>query len=220
MKIIGHRGAAGLALENSLESIYKAKELKLAGFEIDIRLTADKKFILSHDESLARVSDQSYVIKKTPLKTIRNVKLLNNESVPTLREALKAAGSMTIYLEPKGKDWATHLALQINAMKTKHNIKVISFNHRELMIFHHLSPNIPIYLVERLHAFEVIRNAKRSNINGVDLNFWILNPISYWYAKHYKLEIIVYTVNSAFIARFLKILYPEISITTDIPHRI
>jgi hypothetical protein len=51
------------------------------------------------------------------------------------------------------------------------------------------------------------------------MNFWILNPLTYWLARRRNLEIIVYTVNSAWIAGFLSVLFPRISITTDHPNQ-
>ena len=41
-RVIGHRGAAGWAPENTLASIRKAKELGVAWVEVDVMLTRDK----------------------------------------------------------------------------------------------------------------------------------------------------------------------------------
>ncbi len=50
--IIGHRGAAGLAPENTLAAFGKACELGVDAIELDVFLTADGKIVVHHDYSL------------------------------------------------------------------------------------------------------------------------------------------------------------------------
>ena len=59
MKIIGHRGAAGLALENTLPGIELARLLGVDAIEIDVRKTKDNQLILCHDADLKRVAGVS-----------------------------------------------------------------------------------------------------------------------------------------------------------------
>jgi hypothetical protein len=54
MFIIGHRGAAGLAPENTLASFKKAYELDVDMIEFDVRLTKDNIPVLMHDSRLGR----------------------------------------------------------------------------------------------------------------------------------------------------------------------
>ena len=54
--IFGHRGASYSAPENTLSAIEKAFELGADGVEVDIQLTADKKIIVLHDDTLKRVA--------------------------------------------------------------------------------------------------------------------------------------------------------------------
>ena len=55
--VIGHRGAAGCAPENTLAGLRKAKELKCGWVEFDVRLTADRHPILLHDERFERTTN-------------------------------------------------------------------------------------------------------------------------------------------------------------------
>lgn len=218
MKVIGHRGAAGLALENTLESIEAAKQAGVDAIEFDIRLTADGQFVLCHDTSVSRVSPHQHVIKEVVAEHIGSIILHNGEQLPTLSQALKVAGKTPVIIEAKGSKWAKPLATYLTKHKVK-NASVISFNHDELAAFVKLAPNVPTYSVERTRPFDVIQIAKQNHFTGVDLNFWILNPLTYWLARRKKLEIIVYTVNSRWIAWFLSVLFPRISITTNNPHQ-
>jgi glycerophosphoryl diester phosphodiesterase len=56
-KIIGHRGAAGYAPENTLESIATAADMGIEWVEFDVKLTKDQVPILFHDESLERTTN-------------------------------------------------------------------------------------------------------------------------------------------------------------------
>lgn len=219
MKIIGHRGAAGMALENTLESIRSAIKAGVDAVEVDVRLTKDKHLVLSHDEHLGRVSPEPTKVHETALRDLRELKLHNGKHIPTLQEAIKAAGATTIIVDAKGDGWAEPLARIITAEKPK-SVGIISFNHDELKVFSRQCPDVAVYALEHTSPIDVIHGARERKFTGIDINFWILNPLTYYLARRYNLKVIVYTVNHVWIARFLKVLYPNISITTNNPHKL
>jgi glycerophosphoryl diester phosphodiesterase len=61
-RLIGHRGAASLAPENTLASMQKAAGLGIYGLETDISITSDGILFLMHDNTLARTTDVAQVI--------------------------------------------------------------------------------------------------------------------------------------------------------------
>lgn len=217
MKIIGHRGAAGLALENTLESIRAAIEAGVDAIEFDIRMTADGQFVVIHDQTLSRVSKHHHIVKEIDSDYIADVVLHNGERLPTLAEALQAAATTPVIIETKGSGWAEGLAQFLDNYDPI-DATVISFNHRELGRFAQLSPAIPTFAIERTKPFDAIQFAKQNKFTGVDMNFWLLNPLTYWMARRKGLEIIVYTVNHRWIAWYLNLLFPKAAITTNHPH--
>lgn len=218
MNIIGHRGAAGLALENTLESIRSAIDAGVDAIEIDVRVTKDGHVVLAHDKGTARVSDSDVVIHESSLEELRLINLHNGKRIPTLSEAIRAAGDTPLIIEAKSGSWARPLA-KLLAKHHHKNLRVISFNHRELFTFSLLCEDIPVYALERTSAFDALHNARLLGLHGIDLNFWVLNPLVYWMARRNGLEVIVYTVNHPWIARFLRFFYPHIGITTNVPHK-
>jgi hypothetical protein len=54
---------------------------------------------------------------------------------------------------------------------------------------------------------------------GIGLNKWIMNPLTYWLARHYELEIYLYTVNNRLLARCFHLLYPKVLLCTNHPER-
>ncbi len=217
MKIIGHRGAAGLALENTLESIKAAVAAGVDAVEFDIRMTSDGKFIVIHDQTLSRVSEHHHIVKEVASDYIAEVILHNGEPLPTLTAALHAAGDTPVIIEAKDSGWGENLAEYLNGYGHI-DATVISFNHRELGKFARLAPTFPTFAIERTKPFDAIQFAKQNKFTGVDMNFWLLNPLTYWMARRKGLEIMVYTVNHRWIAWYLNLLFPKAAITTNHPH--
>ena len=101
--MIGHRGAAGCAPENTLAGLRKAKELGCRWAEFDVRLTADGQLILLHDERLERTTNGRGKAALLPLATIRRYNAGHRfdaaslvERVPTLAEAFEVLGEVGI----------------------------------------------------------------------------------------------------------------------------
>lgn len=68
--IIGHRGAKGIAPENSLSGFTKAIELGIDGVELDVHLTKDGKLIVIHDMDLKRLTGLRIPIKQFTFKDL------------------------------------------------------------------------------------------------------------------------------------------------------
>src|SRR5688572_32918354 len=70
-RIIGHRGAAKAAPENTLESLREAKRQGAAWVEVDAKLTADNAIILLHDDLLDRTTSGQGAAAQVTLEQIR-----------------------------------------------------------------------------------------------------------------------------------------------------
>lgn len=80
-KVIGHRGAAAYAPENTLESFREARRRGASWVETDIKLTADGVPIVMHDESLKRTTGVDRLVAETPRAELP-------PGVPTFEEAI------------------------------------------------------------------------------------------------------------------------------------
>jgi glycerophosphoryl diester phosphodiesterase len=101
--VIGHRGAAGCAPENTLGGLRKAWELGCPWVEFDVRLTADGQLILLHDDRLRRTTDGRGSASALLLAALRRYDAgawfghsFKGEPVPTLAEALAVLGELGI----------------------------------------------------------------------------------------------------------------------------
>ncbi len=93
--MIGHRGAAACAPENTLAGLRKAKVLGCRWVEFDVRLTADSQPVLLHDDRLERTTNGRGRVSALSLAAVRRHDAgkwfhssFAGERVPTLEEAL------------------------------------------------------------------------------------------------------------------------------------
>lgn len=217
MKIIGHRGAAGLTLENTLSSFELAKLIGIEAVEADVRMTKDGQLVVCHDADLERISPSNQKINSLTYKELKKIVLYDFKStVPLLNDALRLIGDTQIIIELKDSGTSRPL-LQVLNRHPKANVIVASFKLEELALLRDLRPDLKLYGLERTKPFDIIHLAKLLKLDGVGLNFWLLNPLTYFLAKRANLEIFVYTVNNRFFGKFLGWFYPDAGICTDHP---
>ncbi|MEV8589883.1 glycerophosphodiester phosphodiesterase [Streptomyces sp. NPDC051180] len=97
--VVGHRGDPYRVRENTLPSIASAIERGADAVEIDVRVTRDDVPVLLHDDTLKRLWGHD-----RPLADLTHAQLreLTGGGVPTLREALLAAGDHRLMLDLPG----------------------------------------------------------------------------------------------------------------------
>lgn len=94
-RIIGHRGAAGYAPENTLESIHTAADMGIDWVELDVKLTKDEVPIIFHDEELERTTNGAGLVAEITYEEIRQLEAgswfgdsFAGAKIPTLEEAV------------------------------------------------------------------------------------------------------------------------------------
>lgn len=218
MKIIGHRGAAGHELENSLASLHHGATLPLWAIEFDVRKTRDDKLVVFHDPDLKRVAKKSERICDLTLKQLEKVPLLTGSHIPTLAEALEVIGKKRAVIELKDTDTA-ELLLETLADFPDANVIIASFKLSELATLRGHRPDLTLYALERTRPVESIQLAQKYHLNGLGMNYWLLNPLTYFLCRRAKLAMYVYTIDVPFLARFVTTLYPGVVVCTNYPER-
>lgn len=101
-KLSAHRGAQLIAPENSLAGVQGAKQLGYAFIEIDVRKTADNKYVLMHDPTIDRTTTGYGAVADKKLKQLQVYHLVdkNNkvttEQIPLLKDVLASAKKYNI----------------------------------------------------------------------------------------------------------------------------
>lgn len=89
MRVIGHRGAAGHAPENTLLSIEKALSLGAGWVEVDVRISSDGIPVVIHDGTLVRTTGAPGRVADSPLNFLRSLDAGGSERIPLAREVLE-----------------------------------------------------------------------------------------------------------------------------------
>lgn len=122
MLIIGHRGAAGLATENTIGSLQKAIEFGVDMLEVDLRADKDGKIVLAHDEDPGK----------------------NYTGAVSLKEALSVM-SIPVNLEIKESGFEEELVKIVKEFPSK--VLISSFKLSVLMKVRTLDRNIKLGLI-------------------------------------------------------------------------
>ncbi|MDQ4074985.1 MAG: hypothetical protein M3220_01925 [Chloroflexota bacterium] len=99
MQVIGHRGAAALAPENTWEGFDVALSLGVDAIETDVQVSRDGELILIHDETLDRTTNGEGRIADTPWSAIKTLdagswfsKRYQGARIPRLYDTLERYG--------------------------------------------------------------------------------------------------------------------------------
>jgi glycerophosphoryl diester phosphodiesterase len=155
--VIGHRGAAAYAPENTLAGLRKAKALGCRWVEFDVRLTADNQPVLLHDDRLERTTNGRGGVSGLQLAAVRRYDAGNwfhssfaGERVPTLEEALMllaelGLGANVELKAVRGREAATGAAVAELLARTwpaNPHLLISSFHHGALAAARDRAPHI------------------------------------------------------------------------------
>lgn len=95
-KIIGHRGCAGYAPENTLEAIHTAADMGVEWVELDVKLTKDEVPIIFHDDTLDRTTNGTGNVADRTYSELKDLECgswyadsFTGIKIPTLEEAIE-----------------------------------------------------------------------------------------------------------------------------------
>ncbi len=158
-RVIGHRGAAASAPENTLASIRKAKDLGASWVEFDVKLTGDGVAVLMHDERLERTTSGRGEVALTTFAQLRQLDAggwfapaFRGEPVPTLEAALTLCAELGLGINVEIKPCpgcaaatarATVLALRRHWPGALPAPLISSFEHDCLAVARDLAPELP-----------------------------------------------------------------------------
>lgn len=165
--VIGHRGAAGLAPENTMSGFVVARRLGCAWVEIDAKLTRDGVVILMHDDRLDRTTDGAGPVAQADFSAVRTLDAggwfspqTKGERVPTLIEALDFAVDLglgvNVEIKPcPGREEETALdVIDVLAGLPNANVLISSFDAGAIAIAAARCPDRPRALLVDAKTFE------------------------------------------------------------------
>ena len=225
--VVGHRGAMGHVLENTLESVEKALELGVDGIEVDVFKTITGEIVVFHDPQLNRLSNSDAFIEKITLDSIKKIELKGGYKIPTLEEVIDLIPkNIFLNIELKGLNtaYSTNEIIEEKIRKnnlTSNNFIISSFRWDELEKFRSVNKKVPIaILVDSLNKIDnAILLAKKINANSLNPNKNFLTKSVVKKIKNKNLKVFPYTVNNYLNIKKMKS-YEVDGIITDYPERI
>lgn len=219
MKIIGHRGARGLAPENTIASLQKALEHHVDELEFDLRVTKDGVPILHHDPDLVDPNGQKRAIDSHTYEELRNHK----KDLASFEEVLQAIGHpVPLYIEikpevavqPIVKILKQHLA---NGWKPAYFL-LGSKSQKTLLELHDALPDIQKIVIEPWSGVRAHYRARQLDAKLISMNQrWL------WWGfirgfKNSDRQLYAYTLNNPSKARRWA-RYGLAGVVTDYPDR-
>lgn len=143
VRVIGHRGAAGLEPENTLRSVRRAILLGVDEVEIDIRVSKDGFPVVIHDETVDRTTDGHGYVRDLTLNEIKNLDAGKGEHIPTLGEILDLTqGKVILQIELKVPEALKPVMEVIKRRSAEEDVVITSFIHRLLADVYRINPRV------------------------------------------------------------------------------
>ena len=179
MKIIAHRGGAGLGLENTLSCIEAGLRCSsVSMIEVDVHLTKDGEVVVMHDPTVDRMTNYSGKIENMTLEQLKALRVVGNchsERIPTLREVLNLIGDRAeVLLEikrPDNRDDGLEKACLdiIKECGAYGRVTVQSFNDIVLDRFHSMDPSIRLEKLLFVRPFNLKKIAQQKHIASYNI---------------------------------------------------
>lgn len=229
--VIGHRGAAARAPENTLAGLRRARELGCAWVEFDVRLTGDGALVLCHDTRLERTTSGHGRVSSQSLAALRRYDAggwftpeFAGETIPTLDEALWLAAELGLSVNveikaDRGQGAATAAAVAANLNRCGSHLPpvlVSSFLRPALAAMRDLAPAIPRGLLLRSVPLRWRRIAARLGCATVNADHRRLSPSLAAQIRDAGYPLLAYTVNDPKRARTL-FEWGVTSVFSDVP---
>lgn len=187
--IIGHRGNAARAPENTIESFRQAVELGVDALELDVHLTGDGHVVVIHDPTLDRTTDQSGRVDRMSLAEIQRAdagaRFTRDRgqtvpyrgqgiTVPTLDEVLGRFSATPLLIELKTEAASQATRDLIERHGAKQRCIVAAFNENAMTAFH--GSGIAQGGSRRDTAMLLWRALMRVPVSRVDFNVLCMPP--------------------------------------------
>jgi glycerophosphoryl diester phosphodiesterase len=216
--VCGHRGACGLAPENTIAAFRKALELGADWVELDVQLTKDGHLVVVHDDTLERTTDKGG--KRRPTEyTLQELKTFDagtwfnknfaGEKIPTLDEVLaEFGGKMHINIEIKSQphfEQDNGIEVKVVEAVKRHDlidgVLISSFDPSRLIVTHQIEPKLAIGTLfhpkslAKLPTSDPFKLAELTHATALHPHFQMVTPEMVERAHKLGLQVNVWTVN-------------------------
>jgi len=199
MLVIGHRGTAGIAPENSIEAFQAGLAAGADILQIDVRLTKDKIPVVIHDFHILRTHHHISMISQLTFDELQA--RTKDNPVPSLEKVLDTFFGVTVLnIDLKGRHTGkvvTELlkSKYITKKKDWDSILLSSSRGNELSNARRASSHANLALLQSLNPYLFVAYHRKLRLTAVGFHRLYVDRFALEIAKKAKLFIYVYTVN-------------------------
>ena len=208
MLVIGHRGAAGLAPENTIESLRAGLDAGVDIIEIDIRLTKDNIPVVIHDATTSRTHHTRIAVAHHTLAELQSMSL--SPAIPTLADVLdEFFGRVLLNIEIKSRGGSVAVVNLLRESYVHHtsdwdNVLLSSFRGRELIAARRAEKHVPLALLHDQNPFLFIAYHRWLTLSAVGFHRLYINQLATAIARRVGLFCYAYTVDRPYGAYVLQ----------------
>lgn len=171
LKIVGHRGAAKLAVENTVASVMKALEYPVDEIEIDVRVTDDNVVVVHHDPAIRDANGAEYTIARHTYQKLLSLK----DDLATLDEIIATIGrQIPLQIEVKPHEPVGPVANVVSAWLEAgwlaSDFLIGSKDHTTLRTLHTALPEVPTVVIEPYLSIRAVWRARQLNTKRISMN--------------------------------------------------
>jgi glycerophosphoryl diester phosphodiesterase len=216
---IGHRGAKGYRLENTLASFQKAIELDVDGIELDVHLSTNNQVMVIHDTTINRTTTEDGLVSDLTSEKMEQL------GIPTLTEVIALVDQKCfINIEIKDKK-ATPFVLSIienfilEKGYTYSSFLISSFDWTVLEEIVSQNPEILLGVLTDENTITACEFAIKINAYAIHPSYKLIDKetVALWQQKGFK--VFPWTVNTEEDINLVKKLNVD-GIISDFPDRI
>lgn len=221
---VGHRGAKGYSMENTIESIKKAIELDCAMIEIDIHKTLDNQLVVFHDSNLNRLTSIDALVSDYTLEQLQHLNLGGSYKIPTLQQVIETIERKAVLnIEIKAPNCLKELCTLLDSFfkqgYTANNFIISSFDWSQLRQLTFMLKSLPIALLTQENPIDAVHCAQQLKAKAIHAYYKTLNQDNVSYIQDNHIKVLAYTVNSKKDIDYIKSLKVD-GIITDYPDRV
>lgn len=172
MKKIAHRGNYKTKCENKINCLLEVLNKDIDGIEIDVRMTKDKKMVLSHNSFILK-NNQIYCIEKTKYELIK-LDLLDT-FLSKMNNKIVLIDMKCLYDEKK----YANTIIKIIKKYPKLNIELSSFNYS---LISYIKKRYPNYLCGLIIGYQINIKKDYNNFDFISIHE---NLVSKYLYPHY-----------------------------------
>ncbi|MGB3681388.1 MAG: glycerophosphodiester phosphodiesterase family protein, partial [Rubrobacteraceae bacterium] len=146
IRVVGHRGAAGIEPENTLRSFQRAAREGADAIELDLRVSRDRHLVVMHDPTVDRTTDGTGLVSGMSLAGLQDLDAGFGERIPTFEEVLEAT-DLPIHAELKEVGAVEPLAKLVWRRGMTGRVTAISFDLETLFRVRVSLPELPVGLI-------------------------------------------------------------------------